>query len=340
MKDWININIGWATLWRTLMLFLLVVVFYLARQVVGVLLIGVVLSLGFDPVVSALEARKIPRILGTLLIFLTALIVLSAIVYFVIPVVAIELGGFAALVNRILASLSALNIPAAVSQNFSMSFTDALNFFSSPNFSITGAIAGFFSQLLLVIATIMISFYLTVDHDGTDRLLRGILPSAYEEMVLRVFDRFKLKIRRWLGAQLALSAIMGLVFGLGLWAMGVQYPLVLGVLGAAFELVPIIGPIITGAVAFAVALGQSFSLGLYVVLFSFLAHQLENHILVPLVMGRTMRVHPVIVVVAVLAGAHVGGLIGVILAVPVAVLAQEVFERMSERKSQRPALGI
>jgi predicted PurR-regulated permease PerM len=133
---------------------------------------------------------------------------------------------------------------------------------------------------------------------------------------------------------------MGVMVWFGLWLLGVQYPLVLGILAAAFELVPVIGPILTGVVGFLIAVSDSFSLGLYAVLFFFIVQQLENHIFVPLVMGKVMDVHPVIVVVALLVGGEVAGLIGFILAVPVAVLAQEFLNYLADQKSNRPTLSI
>ena len=101
-----------------------------------------------------------------------------------------------------------------------------------------------------------------------------------------------------------------------------------------------IGPIITGVAAFVIAVSDSFSLGLYAVIFFMVVQQVENHLLLPLVMGKSMKVHPVVVIIALLAGGEIAGLIGVVLAVPIAVLAQESFNYLSEAKNAKPALGI
>ncbi|MEK7479312.1 MAG: AI-2E family transporter, partial [Patescibacteria group bacterium] len=170
---------------------------------------------------------------------------------------------------------------------------------------------------------------------GTEHLLRVLLPDFYEEPALRVFERFKKKIRRWLGAQLVLSVVVGFVVGLGLWLLGVRYPLALGILAGIFEIVPIIGPILAGLFAVIVAFSESGALPLYVLGFFIVVQQLENHVLIPLVMGRTMKVHPVIVTISLLAGGQVAGFIGIFLSVPIAVLAQEIFNYMAEAKEAR-----
>ena len=95
------------------------------------------------------------------------------------------------------------------------------------------------------------------------------MPDAYEKPFLHIFNRFKLKIRRWFAAQLALSLIIGILVGVGLWLLGVKYFLVLAILAAVFEIVPIIGPILAGAAAFLIASSSSISLGLYTLLFFF-----------------------------------------------------------------------
>lgn len=334
-----HIDISWATLLRLLVFFLIVAGLYYARDVVGVLLIGIVISLGIDPFVGWMEKKRIPRLLGTVISFVAGLLVFASVIYFVIPVIAIEAGGFVNFVSRTIGSLSDMNFKQEWMNAVNISVGDALGILST--IPVGGVIQFLFSSAVLVIATILISFYLTVDHNGTERLLRVMLPSVYESSALHIFTRFKLKIRRWFVAQLLLSLIMALIVGVGMWILGVDYPLVIGALAGIFELVPVIGPIVTGVVAFGIAITDSFSLGFWAVVFFMVVQQVENHLLVPVVMGRVVRIHPVIVVISILMGASIAGFVGIILAVPVAVFGQEVFEYVSERKSKRPeALGL
>jgi predicted PurR-regulated permease PerM len=157
---------------------------------------------------------------------------------------------------------------------------------------------------------------------------------------MAIFNSFKLKMRRWLGTQLVFSLFIGLAVGLGMWFIGVRYALILGILAGIFEVVPIIGPVVTGAVAFLVAMSDSTVLGLYAVIFFFVVQQFENHVLIPLVMGKSMRVHPVIAVVSLLAGGQLAGFVGIILGIPIAVLVQEIFNYLAARKEKRAVLEL
>jgi predicted PurR-regulated permease PerM len=333
-------EVNWRSLWRVAVFFAVAAAIYFARGAIGALLTAVVIALGLDPLVSWLESRKINRLFGTLAIFLLAVLFLSTLFYLIVPVVVSELGAFLEHLNRITLAVLGFGLDKNIIKNIESVLHNIFSFFSTNDVSLASAISAVLSKLALVLATILISFYLSLEKDGTEKLLKAILPDAFEKPVLTVFSRFKIKIRRWFVAQIFLSFLVGGVVAFGLWLLGVRYFLILGILAAAFEVVPIIGPVLAGAVMFLVAVADSFALGLYVLLFAFIVQQLENHVLIPIVMGKTMKLHPVLVIFSLLAGGQVAGFIGILLAVPIAVLGQETIVYVAERKSGRARLEI
>jgi predicted PurR-regulated permease PerM len=142
------------------------------------------------------------------------------------------------------------------------------------------------------------------------------------------------KISLWFRGQLLLSLIIGLAVFIGLWILGVKYSLVLGIAAGLFELIPYVGPIFSGSMAVLFALTESVTLGMYALILFIVIQQIESHLLIPTVMGRTTNLNPVIVLVSLLMGGKIFGLIGVILAVPLAVLVQEMLRDWSV--SHRP----
>lgn len=206
--------------------------------------------------------------------------------------------------------------------------------------SVPSAISKIFSSIIMIFSAVIITLYLSIEKEGAEKMVRIILPDSYERPVLAIFSAFEIKMRRWLGTQLVLSLFIGLAVGISMWFIGVRYALILGILAAIFEVVPIIGPVMTGLVAFLVAMSDSTILGVYAVIFCFIIQQFENYVLIPIVMGKSMRVHPVVVVVSLLAGGQIAGFVGIILAVPIAVLVQEIFNYFVERKEQRPSLNL
>lgn len=337
-KDVFKLEISWQSLWRFFGFCALIAFVYFTRRVIGILFVSVVISLGLDPFVSFLESKKINRLLGTLIVFFLLFLLVSLGVYFMIPVLTIEASGFLKHLHDITYSIFGVGLPENLVDALTFGRDKVFEFLSDADISVTQTITNLLSAGISIFATILITFYLSIEKDGAERLLKVVLPDAYERSVLKIFQHFKIKIRRWFVAQLGLSFVVGAVVWAGLSILGVRYSLVLGVIAAIFELVPVIGPILVGALAFLIAIPDSFLLGVYTILFFFVVQQLENHVLIPVIIGRTMKVHPVVVLLSLLAGGEIAGLLGVILAVPVAVIAQEVFNHLSDLKNQRSYL--
>lgn len=331
------LEVSWHTLWRVFIFIGLAVLMFLARDALGAFLVAIVLSLGIDPAVGFLERRGIGRLFGTVILFLGTALVFAGVIYLATPIIITEAVGFLGDFNESISSIFGIRLPPTFIKGVSTNLSRVLSVLSANNISVTVAVSAVLSKVVFFVAALMISFYLSIEKNGAERLLRVVLPNMYEKPVLTVFSRFKVKIRRWLGTQFALSALVGAVVSIGLFFLGVRYPVVLGLLAGVLEIVPIIGPIVAGLAAFLVAVGDSFSTGLYVAVFFVLVQQLENHILIPIIMGKTMKVHPVVVLFSLLAGGRVAGFVGVLLAVPIAIFMQEVLNYLAEQKEKAGA---
>src|SRR5262245_39788976 len=124
----------------------------------------------------------------------------------------------------------------------------------------------------------------------------------------------------YIRAQLLACLIVGAVVGVGLWLLGLPYPLVFGIGAGLFEFAPAVGPISLGAVAILVASFHSWRNALLVFAFLAVYRVIHDYTIFPRLISRGVEVHPVVVILAVLSGAELGGVIGVFLSVPVAAL--------------------
>jgi predicted PurR-regulated permease PerM len=184
----------------------------------------------------------------------------------------------------------------------------------------------------LAVAVIISSFYLSLGHDGVEKFLQIVTPPDYKETTMRIYNKSKHLIGAWFRMQLLLSLIMGCTVWLGLSLLGVKYAFLIAVLAAFFELVPFLGPILSGAIAIVSALLTSTTLAIYTLIFFLIAQQFEANILIPLLSRRAVGLHPVIVIVALLIGATIGGVLGVIISVPAAAVFQEVIQDWSNKR--------
>lgn len=326
-------DISWASLWKILFFFLLVVVMFLGRRILLGLFLAIVISTGLEFLVNFLERRGVPRTFGVILIFLTGAIVTITAVYAVIPLLIVDLNSALAKLSELEAELPfAPFLGSRTAQSVSEFVSRFTAQFLSGDVSPLSAFSEIIGGVALGVSVIVTSFYLSLSRNGVERFLIAVTPADYEVAALRIYGRAVEKIGAWFRSQLLLSAIVGGLVLVSLLILGVRYAFLIALLTAIFELMPYIGPLFAGSVAVLAALTESPELALYTIVAFVLVQQIESHILVPLLVGRGVGLHPVIVIIALLMGAEIGGFLGILISVPAAVVLQEVVEDHSDQK--------
>lgn len=317
---------------------ILVISLYAISPVITVMFLALVISAALDAPLNYLESKKIPRLLGILFIFIAIISMLILLLYTIIPIVAIEFKSFISNFDKLSEAFGGFFGIDKITDQIENNLDKITSLIFSGNFSFFNFIPSVFENFVFFIATIIISFYLALYRDGVENFLRAILPLSYENYVIDVFYRTRKKIGKWLEGQIFLSAIIAVITAIGLKILGVNYALVLGIIAGIFEIIPFVGPLIAGFLAFLIAVSQSFVLGIYTIILFIVIQQLESHFIFPIVMRKTIGIHPVVVVIAILAGSQIAGFIGVVLAIPVVVILQELIEDFGARKYRQPRL--
>ncbi|MPN43908.1 putative transport protein [bioreactor metagenome] len=146
--------------------------------------------------------------------------------------------------------------------------------------------------------------------------------------VSTIIDEVAVVISGYIRGQFWISVVIGLTVFCGMYFLKVDYPLVLGLLATLTETIPIVGPIVGAIPAILLAFLTSPALAVKVLLFFIIVHQIENHIIVPNVMGQTIDLHPATVIIVLLIGGQLYGIIGMMLAVPVAALLKVIVRHL------------
>lgn len=330
-----EISLSWSALWKVLLMAAFVAILYVSKDVLLGALLAIIISASLDPFVTYLERKRIPRIIGTLAIYILAIFLIALIIYIAVPVFLVQLNAFLNSSQDVVGSLAA---SSGINTSIFDTIVGAINQFTANLLGGKTTLVSVLAQLLggvvLMVIVFVISFYLTIARDGVERFLTTILPHAYQNQVLTVYERVRHKISFWFTGQLFLSAVVGLAVFIGLQLLGVKYAFILAITAAILEIVPYVGPIFGGSLAVLTALSTSTSLGFYTLILFIVIQQLESHMLVPIVNKFTTNLNPVVVILALLIGAEAFGIIGVILSVPMAVLFQEILKNWS-----KPALA-
>ena len=338
-KPW---EITWTGLWRLAGMLVIAAIFYYALDIWLGVALAIVISSGLDTSVSWLERKKIPRVVGTLGIYLLLLLALALILYTVVPIALSELTILLKNIGKLDSTAFGLEEATKIITIINQGLSQITNLLLSGNVSFLNLLSQFFGGISLAVAVFILSFYLTVDRDGVEKFLLEVMPIGYEEKILEVYYKTRLKIGQWLYGQVFLSLAVGLAVFAGLWFIGVKYSLVLAILAGLLEIVPFVGPIVSGAIAFLIAISDSFSAGLYTFLLFVIVQQAESTFLVPLIMRLTTSVHPAAVLISLLLGVRLFGAVGIILAVPLTVAIQELIDSWANEKTKRktPSLNL
>jgi predicted PurR-regulated permease PerM len=181
-----------------------------------------------------------------------------------------------------------------------------------------------------LVMTLMISAYILIT---TDRILE-FFRSLYRPSRRSEFDDLVRRLDRGLAGvvrgQLIICLVNGVLSGIGFGLLGLKYWTFLTIAATVMSVVPIFGSIMSTVPAVIVALPQGIGLSLLVLAWVVAIHQLEANFLNPKIMGDAARVHPVLVVFALLAGEHLAGIVGALLAVPVLSITQTFFFHLRE----------
>ncbi|MDR3562743.1 MAG: AI-2E family transporter [Negativicutes bacterium] len=223
---------------------------------------------------------------------------------------------------------SSLELPGSLRSLLDQALSSAASYALSLGRRVLEAVLGFASQVVALVVVPVLTFYFLKDwHILRESFIHALPPSGRRKGEA-IVDDMALAMSGYLHGQALVSVIIGLMVFSGMYLLKVDYPLVLGLLAMLTETIPIIGPIIGATPAIFLAYLMSPALALKVTLFFLVIHQIENHIVVPKIMGHTIDLHPVTVILSLLIGGQLFGIVGMIMAVPVAALLKVLFRQL------------
>jgi predicted PurR-regulated permease PerM len=307
-----------------------------------ILFVGVALGMAVKPGVDWLRRRGVPRWIGALAIYTALAGIFTGVVVVALPVIAEQVGALiargpqrvAALRSELLGSQSrtlqriAAYFPLASPPSHSPAHGGHA---AAPPGLDVGTLARYAAavgrNVFTVTAVLLLGFYWTLEGDRRVRVLAFFVPFESRRGV----REFITEVERTVGAYLRGQAVVCLVIGLlafGIYSLlGVPHAVVLGLIYAIGEAVPVVGPIVGTSVAALVAASVSTSLIPPVIAGAVILQLVENYLLIPKVMGRAVGVNPFVTLLAIAAFGSVLGVAGAVLAIPLAAIVQLLLYR-------------
>lgn len=287
-----------------------------------------------NPFVMYLEKLKIPRLVAVILVFLFLISILTLLGLFLVPLVVEQFNLLIRKLPSIFDWMQNILIPwidakfgHLIQMNMRSFYVAVIEGLKSHQ-DIIGKIVMTVTSSGLTIASILfqlilipvVTFYLLRDWDKLIINFRKILPRRIEPTVVVLGKRYNDVLKAFLRGQLLVMVALGMIYTTGLWIVGLQFAVLIGVIAGLLSIVPYLGFTIGLASALIAAYYQfsSFTSLLYVLIAFLVGQSIESMLLTPLLVGDSIGLHPVAVIFAVLTGAHFFGLIGALLALPVA----------------------
>lgn len=334
----ISISITTGTVMKTVVILAVAWVLFLLRYIVLDVMVAVVLASAIEPGVLRLMKHKFPRVVAVITIYLAMFGVFFGLFYFFLPSVLEDFATFVAGLPTYLDAFTRtgafdtyaniIGIPAhslLPVDSVMAEIRSALDF-SSLFGNAFGAMSAIFGGFLSFMLVLVFSFYFAVLGTGVDDFIRVVAPKDLQHYLLDLWRRSQKKIGLWMQGQLILALVIGVLIYLSLSIfVHVRYALMLAIIAAVFEIIPVFGPTLAAVPAVIIAfVDGGVSTGFATIIIYVIAQQLENHLIYPNVVTRIVGVPPLLIILALIAGAELAGFIGIILSVPMAAVLQEL----------------
>ncbi len=328
---------------RALLLVLLVGLLYYIRDIVMIVLTAIVIASSVEPAVAVLMKRGVSRLFSVVITYTVIAVSFLGIIFLFIPPVLGDIAGF---LTSIPNQLTSINISEAThgllplgSVGDTLSSADLLKNISKALADSTGGalttLSAFFGGVASFVLIFVFAIYFSVQETGVDDFLRIVTPVKHQVYVLNLWKRSQDKIGKWMQGQIVLALIVGVLLYLSLTILGIPYALLLAVLAAFCELIPIFGQFIAAVPAIAIAFSTGgLKEGLIVAGVYILVQQFEAHLIYPIVVKKVVGIPPLIVILALLVGYKLLGFLGVLISVPIAGAVQELVSDIDAAKKR------
>ncbi len=324
------------------LLTIILLLFYLLFHFFNILIpfiIGIGLAYVLTPIIDALERKRIPRIIAILGCLLPIIAVFPVLIFFIVSGLVDELQGLIDKLPEVIQQgqvyfrvaidkLAAWGIdiqPDILTNTITTQLNNILVGFFTTVSQISKGIGSMIMVLYNIIIIPVSAYLFLADRNKIMDWFRNLFTRDESRRIDGFLARLNISLARFFRGQIILMAVVGFIVGFSLWLLGIRYYLLLGLIAAVCNLVPNIGYILSFIPAILIGLTSAFPLANVIKIVAvYVGEQLlENFYLGPTIIGQASRLHPIIVMVALIIGGLTFGFWGVLLAIPVTIFFRE-----------------
>ena len=314
-------------------------------KVISPLFIGFVIAWLFNPAVKKLQNKGMPRIAASLLVYAIFLTILVVFIRVLVPTVYKQInelvGNLPSIFNEIkgatnkvfksINNMEGIDISSVKTSLFATLETWFNNFTTSLPQSILDFVTSFFSSLIVIAFGLVIGLYMLFDFDSISGHLVSLLPDKAKKDANRLIEDISKEVRKCVNGTFTVALMVFICDSIGFAIVGLQAPILFGLFCGLTDLIPYVGPYIGGAAAVVIGFSQSTMIGVLTIVICVVVQLAENFVLQPLIMSKTMKLHPVTIIIGLLIFEHFFGIVGMILATPIIALLKVIYHFVAEK---------
>lgn len=312
--------------------------FHLLTEVLLPFLVGLIIAYVLHPIVQILEKRRVPRLMAVLLIYVSFVLIISIGLINAIPIFSRQLVELADDIPRLTGwyhtwmsewEAHKYFLPDSISLGVDRVLIQSQEKLAHSITEVVNNARNTISKLLAYAVVPFIAFYLLKDMKELHQAGLSVVPRRYRKQVIAVLRDVNESLGNYIHGQMTVALIVGVCAYVGYWLIGMPYPFVLALFVCLTNVIPYIGPIIGAAPAALVALTISTKMVILALVVNVIIQVIEGNILSPNIVGRSLHLHPLLIIMALLTGEAIGGVVGLIVAVPLLAVVKVVISRIA-----------
>lgn len=307
-------------------------------KVLSPLFIGFVIAWLFNPIVKKLNKKGIPRIWGSLIVYVILILFIYVFLRILIPTLYTQINDlmvslpaildrFEAMIDNFISQISISGIDiSSMKDNLFNGIGDSLVHFTAslPN-SIVSTLANLLSGVGTILISLVVGLYMLFDFDAIATHFLKLVPNKNKYEIEVLITDIGKEVRKTISGTLLVALMVFVSDSIGFWIVGLKAPLLFGVFCGLTDLIPYIGPYIGGAAAVVVGFSQGSITGITVLIICIIVQLVENYVLQPVIMSKTTQLHPVTIMIGLLVFGHYFGILGMVVATPCIALLKVIF---------------
>jgi predicted PurR-regulated permease PerM len=334
MKEERTLDLSWLTILKVGAFLFFLYLIFLIKDILILVLFSFVIAFLFEPLISFLEQRHVSRAIGVFLVYSLFFSFLGFLIFLIVSPILSEYQRFTKAIPEYLEKISPIlkEFGILAIDNFEDLLKSFQGWLISASKSIISAIFAIFGGVFDTLTIFFLSIFISLEKNIGERIVKFFSPREKEERFLEIFRSCQKKVSAWFGSRILSSFFVFFLTLISLKTFNIDYAFSLSLISGFLNLIPILGPIISGILIFLVAFLSSLKQALFSLLAFILIQQIDGNILGPILTKKFIGLSPFLTLVSLLIGGKILGFWGAIFAIPLTAMIIEIGKEVFKKE--------